>query len=206
MQVPSTSQRCPGASELSEQFMNQNRKGRFAVRCGPQQDAPVTLPGDSNSSLELEDADVQVVSTGPVRVLPKHVYDNRQNTVLFNVPEGYRSVWDDGRLNPQRTERTLKDPKIVAAQVPKGYRSAWQDGRLNPNRGKPMAAGDAQMDQIWSGTIPKELKPVPTDGQIIVIRRVTVRDNGIVSQGRLSTRSLAPRQQHTTSTAKGGSR
>lgn len=41
------------------------------------------------------------------RVLPKHLYESRRNERQFTVPEGYRSAWQDDRLNPRRAEQTL---------------------------------------------------------------------------------------------------
>ena len=34
---------------------------------------------------------------------------------------------------------------------------AWNDGRLNPFRGPRTAAGDAQMERIWTNTVPRKL-------------------------------------------------
>lgn len=40
--------------------------------------------------------------------MPRQVFDSRQSQGVFPVPEGYRPVWDDDRLNPRRAEQTLE--------------------------------------------------------------------------------------------------
>lgn len=106
------------------------------------------------------------------RVIARHVYDNRQNTLVAAVPHGYRSAWSDGRLNPHRTEMTLA-PSVVHARAnpPRGFTPGWGDGRLNPDRGTRTAAGDAQTDRIWTRTVPRTLRPVPTDVPVVRIER-----------------------------------
>ncbi|TMV65255.1 hypothetical protein FGG78_33845 [Thioclava sp. BHET1] len=42
--------------------------------------------------------------------------------------------------------------------VPPGYVAAWQDGRLNPMRAKGTAQGQAEMDSIWTDTVPRRLR------------------------------------------------
>ncbi len=42
------------------------------------------------------------------RVLPRHVYEERQEFRPVTVPPGHRKAWSDGRLNPRRAEQTLQ--------------------------------------------------------------------------------------------------
>lgn len=108
-------------------------------------------------------AEGDVVATLPqnTRVIPYHVYEDRQQARNVAVPRGYRRVWEDDRLNPQRGITTLKPTTSVTyAMVPPGYKAAWNDNRLNPNRGQGTAHGDAQSDRVWSQTVPRVLMPV----------------------------------------------
>ncbi len=103
------------------------------------------------------------------RIVPRHVYENRQNTLIATVPHGYRPAWEDGRLNPHRAERTAapNTPRSVQA-LPRRYKVAWDDGRLNRNRGVGTAAGDAQTDLIWQRTLPRRLRRIPVDDTQVV--------------------------------------
>lgn len=150
--------KCPNASEFSQQYINDG--SRHPVRCGPQSKPPYPAGAYQYS------ANGGAAASG-TRVVPRHVYDNRQNTQNVAVPEGYRTVWQDDRLNPHRAERTLApyQPR-QGVTVPDGYRMAWSDGRLNSRRGGS-AAGDSQTGHIWSDTVPRKLNHVPTDRRVV---------------------------------------
>lgn len=175
---------CSNASPFSQRFINRGP----GVRCGPQAEPPVTYGRgwDKQSSLGA--------GVSPeTRAVPRHVYDQRRNTRNVEVPEGYRLVWNDDRLNPHRAERQLTPAHPRAASAPPaGYRTAARgDDRLNPNRGPRSAAGDAQSDQIWTRTVPRTLAPVPTDRQIVSVPRAVAKSPAEAGQRfiRLSTRS-----------------
>jgi hypothetical protein len=139
-QVPQTGEAaCVGASSISSQYL---RRGKFAVRCGPQT-APIVGARISSAPAPRATAAASsqtVVATGPVRVattqqpirvsknrriVPRHVAVNRVNTTNVKVPRGYRKVWADGRLNPNRAEQSL--------------------------------AGHKAMSLIWTSTVPRRL-------------------------------------------------
>jgi hypothetical protein len=48
--------------------------------------------------------------------------------------------------------------------IPPGYSRVWDDDRLNPNRGRGTAAGEAQMNAIWTDDVPRQLRPLATTG------------------------------------------
>ncbi|MGJ8616168.1 MAG: SPOR domain-containing protein [Sulfitobacter sp.] len=99
---------CPGASALSGQYLRGN--GKDAVRCGPQ-GAAIIGSGNVVSGVQIAAAPSQYRTetevTAHTRIVPKHVAHNRINTRAVTVPKGYKSVWEDGRLNPYRAEQSL---------------------------------------------------------------------------------------------------
>lgn len=79
------------------------------------------------------------VRCGPQAVHPGDLARGQQGSLIGVGQSNYSSVGS------------------VAAAAPAGFRPAWNDGRLNPARGPRSAAGDAQMNAIWTQTVPREL-------------------------------------------------
>ncbi len=125
---------------------------------------PSPAPAATVFSAKSGKSAASMVVVGPNRIVPRHIFENRQNTLVTAIPAGYRPAWNDDRLNPHRAERgTAPDAPATRFVLPKGYRPAWDDDRLNPNRGNRTAAGDARTDQVWQRTLPRRLRHVPLD-------------------------------------------
>lgn len=169
---------CAGLSGISRQYSND-----ASARCGPQSAAPVTYGPQSSVRL-----------TPNTRVVQAHIYQDRRLATGFKVPAGYRPVWDDGRLNPQRAERTIR-PAAVApfSGAPAGYEVVErEDGRMNPLRGRRTAVGDAQMARVWTDGVPRRLVQLPLDRPVVTLPRNASRSPAEAKAPpvlRLSTRS-----------------
>ncbi|SCZ54954.1 Sporulation related domain-containing protein [Epibacterium ulvae] len=152
---------CPGASAISQQYIN-----KTGVRCGPQAQSPVSY-GDGSG------IGPQSSLTPNTRVLPTHVYQQRRQAADVTVPAGYRTVWQDDRLNPRRAEGAFQPSRAIAGHSA-AYQSAFQgQDRFNPQRGRGGANGDSAMARVWKSTVPRTLIPAPVDKQIV--RRVVPR-------------------------------
>ncbi|MFY9239206.1 MAG: SPOR domain-containing protein [Roseovarius sp.] len=100
-----------GGSALSRQYM---QSSTHSVRCGPQREDHVTrLPSAAPSSYVPRTApapnyaQTAQVLTPDTRIAPRHVVrEQRLSTQGVSIPEGYKRVWMDGRLNPQRAHQT----------------------------------------------------------------------------------------------------
>lgn len=88
-------------------------------------------------------------------------------------------TYKDGPASPDATVYTYASPAVTHGQVrvapkhvyenqiistegifvPEGYTLVWDDDRLNTKRAHQTLAGKAQMEQIWTKTLPREIKP-----------------------------------------------
>ncbi|SMP25394.1 SPOR domain-containing protein [Shimia sagamensis] len=127
------------------------------IRCGPQALSPVT-PGTGRSTAQP----------------PKMRFD--QNSSLRRPPVGtvvkVGEVAPDVRVVPRHVYEANKDTHVVAT-VPEGYRRAFDDGRLNERRAEMTLAGQAQMAQIWTTSVPGKLVGISEDGEVVARAEAT---------------------------------
>ena len=89
------------------------------------------------------------------------------------APETLITVLPDTRSAPVSSPIVPVQPPLASAsvapvtnefQAPPGFKIAWTDDRLNPLRGPRTAVGDAQMNRIWTKTVPRKLIATQTGG------------------------------------------
>ncbi|MFD1156917.1 SPOR domain-containing protein [Roseovarius aestuarii] len=77
---------------------------------------------------------------------------------------------DRGAQGKYRGTARVAEPRVVPRHVyenqvasrqgismPKGYEPSWNDDRLNPSRAHQTLTGKAQMEQVWTNTVPRKL-------------------------------------------------
>ncbi len=111
---------CEGVTGISRYYAGVSTDG-MPVRCGPQSDPHVTVirrePVTVMRGGEPVRVQRRVVHQSPaapapiggqVRVAPRHVWEQQQaSKVESPIPDGYRPVWKDDRLNEQRGHQTF---------------------------------------------------------------------------------------------------
>ncbi len=146
------------------------------VRCGPQTQSPVT-PGVG----------------GPVSAPP--VMNFEKSSALARPPVGtvvrIGEVAPDVRVVPKHVYEARLTQQVTSA-VPKGYRRAFDDGRLDTQRAVMTFAGQEQMQQIWTQTVPMRLIPqtIETEAAAATAKSVTRVKTG--ERVRVSTKAEAP--------------
>jgi hypothetical protein len=133
---------CPNASASSQRYMGQ-AAGRLAVRCGPQGQthynartiAPRAVVTNRRPQVAYAGSSTATIN-GATRIIPKHVLANRQNTQNLQIPKGYRSVWTDDRLNPNRAEQSI----VGQAQVKLVWTNTVPRRLINTASGRDVTA------------------------------------------------------------------
>lgn len=130
----------------------------------------------------------QPTVTRKSRVVPRQVYETRPREDVFPVPEGYRRVWDDDRLNPRRAEQSLEGiarTQLVWTQtVPRRLvdRTSGEDVTAKIALVYPYTDMETQLRELGSVTL------VYRNGQL---QKRIVRNKSKTRAPTLSTRSAA---------------
>ncbi len=80
----------------------------------------------------------------------------RNNTKGVTSTKRRQVLQKEQRLVPRHVFESQMASR-PAVKIPKGYKPAWDDDRLNPKRAHQTRAGKAQMDLVWTQTIPRKL-------------------------------------------------
>ena len=158
-----------------------NNNGTMTVRCGPQVADPTggyvyNAPANPAPTIKY----VPTNSVPAVRV-------PRTQTRRIATPKPTRAVAIAAAQpapSPSSPQRALRID--IPAQPPAGYVRVWTDGRLNPNRARGTAAGQVDMEMIWTNTVPRRLVSVSTSQDtrrrvVVHASRKIVRRAAVVS-------------------------
>ena len=108
IEVPANNQSgCQGASAISNKYIGNG--GQYPVRCGSQDTGHVTEIRRSkvrSGTGSYQDSNAGSLPGNTV-IVPKHVYDAHEG-IKPQIPAGYRTVWEDDRLNPYRAYQTVQ--------------------------------------------------------------------------------------------------
>ncbi|KAA0916267.1 SPOR domain-containing protein [Aquicoccus porphyridii] len=113
---------CPGVTGISRYYTGVDR-GRGVIRCGPQpaprierKEVTVIRAGEPvtvkqrvvTGTTTARRVDAATLPPG-TRIVPRHVYNQQQAARIQGqkIPDGYREVWEDDRLNPKRAHQTI---------------------------------------------------------------------------------------------------
>ena len=133
---------CRGASELSQKYLVSTQG--LPVRCGPQADITVVL-------VNRETAGASATATQPTytQAVPLKRAAPAKTTVVKVPTPDTRFVRENIYKNQVASTKGV--------YIPKGYKPAWDDDRLNPKRAHQTFRGKAEMELIWTNTVPRRL-------------------------------------------------
>ncbi|MBN2907092.1 MAG: SPOR domain-containing protein [Rhodobacteraceae bacterium] len=113
--MPTARSVCPGASAQSARYINDG--SQYPVRCGPQAEDPRVQPIPARTPTRI------TVTPAPA-------------PTELRVPDGYRPVWKDDRLNPMRGQGTARGD----AQMAQVWTDSLPRRLVTPRAGRAVAA------------------------------------------------------------------
>ncbi|WP_371227241.1 SPOR domain-containing protein [Roseovarius sp. 2305UL8-3] len=145
--VPPRQSACRGASAISSQYLK--AASGVNVRCGPQATTHATLRKDGQG---------RVIRTTSVSNSPSYT-----QPVPLKRSATHASTYGTGTVTAVSTRivpRRIYEERVASTRgvyIPKGYKAAWDDDRLNPRRAYQTYSGRAQMQLVWTNTVPRRL-------------------------------------------------
>ena len=142
--IPPRQSACRGASAISSQYLN--APSGVSVRCGPQATSHVT-----------------VINGGQGRVVQTAPASSYSPSYTQPAPLKRSSTYGSGTVVASSTRvvpRNIYDNQVASTRgvyIPSGYKPAWEDDRLNTKRAYQTYAGRAQMELVWTNTLPRRL-------------------------------------------------
>ena len=135
--------------------------GRFmggeGVRCGPQAQSPVgTYVSPRRATAVVQPSQTSIVRANPVVPPVSFDYNAAPSAAApIVVPQGQGVVASGGqRVAPRHV---VENQRQVRNHTPAGYREVWEDDRLNAQRAHQTLAGKAQMELVWTRSVPRKL-------------------------------------------------
>ncbi|MEI4262086.1 SPOR domain-containing protein [Roseovarius sp. D0-M9] len=151
---------CPGASAASSRYTRTT--SGFAVRCGPQSEPHAPRVQGTKAMRSAPRA-----VAPPSYAAPSYAAAPRPTAVPAYTPvtapaapqgtaKKVVTVDPNTRVAPRHVVRN-QARATQGVSIPEGYKRVWMDGRLNPHRAHQTFAGKAQMDVMWTKTVPRRL-------------------------------------------------
>ena len=149
--------------------------GRSVIRCAPGSNDYLVVrvvdqaPSTAVAAASVPQGGAMVADrvTGNVPIAPPApMYPYRGEEATQTNASAYRSSAAQAGMPRDYSARSTQgwvaggtngDTSDGVSVIPKGYKRAWTDGRLNPLRGPRTAEGNAQMDLVWTRTVPRHL-------------------------------------------------